>query len=325
MKTYISPGDFIDSYYRLKNHGVSFFLKRAGISNSKRIKGAWNSVTARSDLHWWDIPAVRERWNKLATGNPRLEPNEYFFERYFPDGGNLNLLSPGCGTGDKEIALAGFWQVGSIDAFDIAEKRIEVAVRKAAEKNIKKIRFFVADISRYDFGKEKYDIIIFDSFLHHVKEVEEMLSKCRAALKKDGFLIINEYVGPNRFQWSAAQLNAANKLLSALPAHLKRRASGKVKGKIYRPGILRMILSDPSEAVNSEAILPGLEKYFSPVEVHPYGGNILQLLLKDIERNFVDLTDEEKTELDKIFDAEDEFINKGKSDFLFGIYKPKQS
>ncbi len=325
MKTYISPGDFIDSYYRLKNHGISFFLRRAGISNSKRIKGAWNSITARSDLRWWDIPPVRERWNKLVTGNPRLEPNEYFFEKYFPDGGNLNLLSPGCGTGDKEIALAEFEQISRIDAFDIAEKRIEKAARKADKMNIKKLSFFVADISRHDFGKGKYDIIIFDSFLHHVKEVENVLIKTSAALKKDGFLIINEYVGPNRFQWSGEQLNRANELLRVLPDNLKRRTNGKIKGKIYRPGILRMILSDPSEAVNSEAILSGLEKFFTPVEVHPYGGNILQLLLKDIERNFFDLTGEEKTELDKIFEAEDEFIKKGKSDFLFGIYKPKQS
>ncbi len=323
MKTYISAGDFIDSYYRVKNRGLSFFLSRLGFTSARRVKGAWNYAAAIEEIRWWEIPAVRERRNMLRTGDTQLETSEYIFRKFFNNKKNLTVLSPGCGTGDKEIALSLFPQIAKLDAFDIAEKRISEAKKKAEEKHINKLNFFTADISAYDFGENKYDIIIFDSFLHHVKDVNKILTKTKEALKGEGLLIIDEYVGPNRFQWEKEALDIANRLLAELPEKLKRRTNGKIKRKIYRPGIWRMILSDPSEAVNSEAILPELEKHFLPVEVHPYGGNILQLLLKDIERNFLNLSDERKILLQKIFDAEDNFINHNKSDFLFGIFKPK--
>ncbi|MCH7535984.1 MAG: hypothetical protein IH948_09660 [Bacteroidetes bacterium] len=49
-----------------------------------------------------------------------------------------------------------------------------------------------------------------------------------------------------------------------------------------------MYLSDPSEAVNSENILPEIRRRFKIIEEKPYGGNILHLVLKDISHNFTE-------------------------------------
>ncbi len=323
MKTYFSIGDLVDSYYRFKRNGIQFFLSRIGISSGKRTKAAWNGVIERTDVSWWEIPAIRKRWNFLQTGNSGKNWKEYLFEKYFAGVSELVVLSPGCGTGEKEILLAQFSQIKIVDAFDIAESRINNAKVNAKKKSVEKVNFFVADISSFDFGKGKYDLIIFDSFLHHVKDLRGVLLKAKEALKNNGLLVVDEYVGQNRFQWKDEQLNLANKLLKALPEEMKKRTNGIVKNKIYRPGIIRMIISDPSEAINSASIREELGKEFLPVETHNYGGNILQLLLKDIEHNFLD--DSEKTQkiLNSIFEAEDEFIRNEKSDFLFGIYKAK--
>jgi hypothetical protein len=51
-------------------------------------------------------------------------------------------------------------------------------------------------------------------------------------------------------------IKLSNKALGSLPRLLRKRwQSESKKFKIYRPGLLRRILSDPSEAVNSENIL----------------------------------------------------------------------
>lgn len=82
-----------------------------------------------------------------------------------------------------------------------------------------------------------------------------------------------------------------------------------------------MILSDPSEAVNSENILPKIKKRFKITEENPYGGNILQLTLKDISHNFIGESKEGIQLMNALFKIEDDFLNNGnKSDFIFGIY-----
>jgi len=49
-----------------------------------------------------------------------------------------------------------------------------------------------------------------------------------------------------------------------------------------------MFLVDPSEAVDSESILPSLHENFKVLEEKKIGGDILLILLKDIAHNFLD-------------------------------------
>ena len=324
MRTYISVGDFIDSYYRLKNKGLGFFFSRLNLSSSQRTKSAWN-YSVNNNLRWWEIPAVKARLNFLKTGNPQTESAEYIYNNFIKNRNNLTMLSPGCGTGIKEIKFAKFKEIARLDAFDIAEKRINAAKETGRKLGLSNINFFPADISTYDFGSEKYDIILFDSFLHHVKDVSGTLKKAEQSLKNNGILIVDEYVGRNRFQWTAEQLDAANKALRLLPINLRRRTSGKVKSGIFRPGLFRMILSDPSEAINSEAIIEQLNLHFQPVEIHLTGGNLLQLVLKDIEHNFAETNEKSSNALSQLFAEEDHYIANGKSDFLFGIYTKRKT
>ncbi|MEJ2568199.1 MAG: hypothetical protein P8Z50_04915, partial [candidate division WOR-3 bacterium] len=142
------------------------------------------------------------------------------------------------------------------------------------------------------------------------------------AMNPGGLLVINEYIGPNRFQWTNQQLKKANYYLNKIPGHYRYLwQSRRIKKKIYRPGLLRMILSDPSEAVDSEEILPQISRKFKKIEEKPYGGNLLHLIFKDISHNFTKNTSDINKMLDFLFRAEDEFLeNTDKSDFLFGVY-----
>ncbi len=88
-----------------------------------------------------------------------------------------------------------------------------------------------------------------------------------------------------------------------------------------------MIMADPSECVESENILPVINKYFEPVFEKSFGGNLLMPVLKDISHHFinarVDL--EKQLVLNRLFEFEDQYLSKHPSDFVFGVYKKRAS
>jgi ubiquinone/menaquinone biosynthesis C-methylase UbiE len=323
VKTIISIGDFIDIYVKVRSSEVNKLLSRLIPSSAKnRTTKTWDAARGNSQTNWWTVPYIQKRWNNLITGDANTDYTTYVIRKYLKDKNNIKLLSPGCGTGDKELKFARFNNFRSIEAFDISAERIKVAKEKAESLGLKNINYKISDVHSFKYEKDNYDVIVFDSFLHHIKNLDEILSEIYDSLKQDGLLVINEYVGPNRFQWSKEQLFISNDALNRLPHIFRKRwNSNKIKRKNYRPGLLRMILSDPSEAVNSENILQKIRIKYKVLEEKPYGGNILHLTLKDISHNFIKESDECKKLLDALFKIEDDFLQRiNESDFVFGIY-----
>jgi ubiquinone/menaquinone biosynthesis C-methylase UbiE len=323
VKTIISVGDFVDIYYKLLSSGAGrTFYRLLPSSNKKRTKKTWDSLNRILPTNWWSVPLVQNRWNKLITGNEEEEYPNYLVRKYLSEKRGLKLLSPGCGTGTKELKFANFKNFSSIEAFDLSPQRVEFANEAAKNKGVENINYSVSDAESFDYNENKYDVILFDSFLHHIKDLDDVLNKVYKSLKLDGLLVINEYVGPSRFQWSSEQLKLANEVLNDLPASLRKRwHNNKIKSKIYKPGLLRMILADPSEAVNSDLILSKIHDRFKVLEEKPLGGNILHLTLKDISQNFTSENEECVKWIQRLFQIEDEFLVKGnKTDFVFGVY-----
>ena len=327
MKTLISVGDFVDIYFKFYSSSLGrIFSRLIPSSYKKRTTKSWDIVINETPGNWWSIPIIQKRWNKLITGMEEEEYPDYIVKKYLNVRNNLTLLSPGCGTGSKELKFTKFNNFKLIDAFDISPNRIATAKESADRMGGKNITFAISDIMSFKFENNKYDIVLFDSSLHHVKELGYILAEVYRCLKDDGILVINEYVGPARFQWSKKQMRVSNEALEVLPSKFKRRwQNNSLKSKIYRPGILRMIISDPSEAVKSQNILPIIYQHFNILEEKPYGGNILHLTLKDISHNFINETDETVQLMKQLIKIEDDFLAKGnKSDFIFGVYSKKQ-
>jgi hypothetical protein len=98
--------------------------------------------------------------------------------------------------------------------------------------------------------------------------------------------------------------------------------SHATKRHIYRPGLLRMLIVDPSEAIDSESILPSIHKHFRITEERKVGWDILHILLKDIAHNFLGTDAETQSILKHLFEKEDNFMAEtGRSDAIFGIYQ----
>ncbi|HNZ69187.1 MAG TPA: methyltransferase domain-containing protein [Prolixibacteraceae bacterium] len=321
-KTYISIGDFIDLYYKVKQKGYNELLSKFHLSNKGRTLSKWNTISSSSDF--WIIPEIRCRWNEKCTGNPNIEYEDYVVSKYFSKSKGLKMLSVGCGTGARERKFAKYPNFNLIEGVDMSEKQIDEARNHASDLKLNNIKYIVGDFTTHIFEHSTYDVILFNSSLHHFKDIHNILqTKVLPLLKDGGYLLIFEYVGPKRLQWTKQQLEFANKLLTDLPLKYKIRFNSKsIKRRIYRPGLFRMLLVDPSEAIDSDSIIPSIHNHFKIIEERKIGWDISHLLFKDIAHNFLNNDKETQMLLSYLFDKEDEYLSMtGGSDAVFGVYQ----
>ena len=324
MTRIITLDDIIDIYHKAKQRGPDFILSKLNIKKISRTKSAFNETAVESS-NWWIIPKVKERWNSLITGNPTLNYEEYLANNLFKNKTNLKLLSLGSGSCGHELELAKHSNFSEIVCVDISENRLLEAEIDAKKNNLNNIKFICADVNSYALENNYFDIVFFHSSLHHFDNVKNLLeTKVKNCLNKEGVLIINEYVGPSRLQFPKHQIKEINKGLKILPNELKVRFKSKnIKNKFYGSGVIRMIIADPSECIDSANIMPTIHSNFSTIIEKPYGGNILMNVLKDISHNFINLSDKNEKLLNKLFLFEDEYLKNNASDFVFGVYKKK--
>ncbi|MCB9246041.1 MAG: class I SAM-dependent methyltransferase [Flavobacteriales bacterium] len=319
--TYFSVGDILDLFLKLYEKGPANLISRLNPDPRSRTKAAFDRGLVSSN--WWIIPAVKERWNSKISGDPNICYEDHLLSTHFSGCKDLSLLSIGCGNGTHEIRLANSGVFSRVLGLDLAGGLIDRANERTRELGLTNCSFEVRDITKTP-PKGTYDVILFHSSLHHFEPIRDfLLSRIAPILHQGGFLVVNEYAGPNRLQWRNEQIRACNELLRAIPkAYRKTAIPFYYKSRVRRPGIYRMKLSDPSEAPDSESILPVLRELFEEVEYKPYGGNLLHLLLKDIAHNFTKSDVETRRLLEELFRAEDAFLEQfGHSDFFYGVYR----
>ncbi len=322
MHRYITKDDIRDTFFKGKQRGWRFILSKMNLYGSKRTKSAFNDTFSISS-NWWNVPYIKERWNKKISNNTTTNFIDVLIN-ILPDNlSDLNLLSLGSGKCDFEIELAKKANFKNLTCVDLSEYQIKVAKEKAKELDIKNMSFICSDINCHDFNNEKYDIILFNSSLHHFNNIDILFrERIPFFSKNNGYLIINEYVGPTRLQFPKSQIEAINRAIQVIPKRYRKRyLSSMHKNSFSGSGIIRMILADPSECVDSASIMPTIHKHYKTILEKPYGGNILMNTLKDISHHFIELTGEKKEILDLLFDIEDEYLLTYPSDFIFGVYQ----
>ncbi|HEX6159371.1 MAG TPA: class I SAM-dependent methyltransferase [Thermoanaerobaculia bacterium] len=236
----------------------------------------WNDATHAQYLahaNWMANTAVLMHLNERATGDPARDWLSSWAHRWFV-GDALRVLVLGCGEGWLERAVAQWPFVARIDAVDFAEHAIARA--REAAKDIPKIHYGVVDLNRDELPPDTYDVVVAHSVLHHVENLEHAYAQLERTMKRDATLIVNEYAGPNRFQFSDDVLSIMNMLLRCV-------APGEVR---TRPNVDEMIAHDPTEAVRAEEVLPFTERHFEVLERKQIGGTILQHLLYELVQRF---------------------------------------
>ena len=216
-------------------------------------------------LHeWW----LREYANTLIGGDIPLWPMDWF-QRWLGGRTFGRALTIGCGTGALERDLVRRNLVERIDAFDGSVTSLAMAARLAADEGLlSRIRYFAADFNAPALPKRVYDLVLFQESAHHVSQLEKLFDAVLCALKPDGLLYMDEYVGPSRFEWNETMMEPYRRIYETIDPAL--RAWPKID--------VPVMVADPSEAVRSSDIEPQLRVGFDVVQRRPYGGNLLSIL-----------------------------------------------
>lgn len=319
----ITLDDFIDVYVKLKQRGLSFIISKFSFNKIERTKSAFNELKINS-ANCWIISKIHERWNILISGKPNINFKEFLVTEYLNSSKPIKMLSLGSGRCEHELEFAKHSNFKEIICIDISDSLIENAKKKAKKNGLSNISFITGDAYQFPFPKDYFDVVFFHASLHHFKNVNHLLNKkVKYTLRKNGLLIINEFVGANRLQYPKHQINSINKCLDLIPKNLKKRYKFKklYKNKYYGSGLIRMIIADPSECIDSSNIMPVIHNNFSTICERPFGGNILVPALKDISHHFLNLNKEKEEVLSKLFEFENSYLKTHKSDYIFGIYR----
>jgi SAM-dependent methyltransferase len=251
---------------------------RAARSEAAAAREFWDAGAPGEpeDRYWGAQPLVRRAINRRVTGDPNRWPMEWFAEKYVPAPVPLGL-SVGCGTGllERDVFVKGICE--RVEGVDFSPEAIAEASSGAEEAGLsRQLEYRVEDINAIRLPPRRYDIVFFHGSLHHVRNVERVLSEVRQALKPGGLLFLDEYMGPARSEWTDGEWGFARCAFDALPSDLKNRAALAIP----------LPMDDPSESVRSSAILPATRRLFEVLEDRPYGGNILWFVFPclDMER-----------------------------------------
>lgn len=177
--------------------------------------------------------------------------------------------------------------VHAFDLFELSGVRIEGGLKRFADAGLAdRVIFHQADAFEAVTGR--YDLVYWDNALHHMMDTRAAVRWSKSVLKPGGVLVVNDYVGPNRFQWSERGLSWASHVRSILPAHFVRDAGepSRLLRTCARPNADAIARTDPSESADSENIIDALRYEFPSGTLWWLGGYIYHLALADLIWNF---------------------------------------
>jgi SAM-dependent methyltransferase len=251
----------------------------------------WNHYTEDPNTWWWQIPTIIKHINRVISGVEFEQENQgliYKIKKQI-DKPFAKGISIGCGDGRKEIKLIVEGVVESMDAFDIASDLLKKGTDLAIKNNIaNKIKFRNED-PLTEICYEEYDLVYWDNSLHHMLDTPKAIDWSYRALKKGGYLIMNDYVGASRFQFTDLELEINTRVRSLLPERLLIAPN---QPGFSLPRVMERVSSDfiknydPTEAADSHNIIPSLRAIFNSIEIIYTGGCIYHCALNDILANF---------------------------------------
>ena len=146
--------------------------------------------------------------------------------------GPVEILIPGCGTGQQIAQVASLFKHARITAVDLSLTSLAYASRKLDALGIKLHRFGQADILAMRDWDERYDFIECMGVLHHMERPEEGLAVLTGLMKPHGIMRLGLYSARVRGEFDGARkfvaehslpdtpegVRTARKLIADLPA-----------------------------------------------------------------------------------------------------------
>lgn len=221
------------------------------------------------------------------------------------------ILSLGCGPATKEQAIARALPDRKLVGIDIAAEAVAAARVQAAAAGIQNLEMRIGDFNRMeelDVPAGSVDVLLGLGAIHHVENLEGLWAAAERLLSRGGVVMAQEYIGPNRFQWTEAQMEAGSNALKTLvpPEHQPHHQT------VTRIPAAEIAALDPSEAVRSTEILPTAKAAGLVMEAYSgAGGSLLQPVLMYQAHTFDPQDWGHNLILARLFAAEDDLMRAG--------------
>jgi SAM-dependent methyltransferase len=228
---------------------------------------------------WCGSPIVLAYRARMATGSDTGNSSIIVMNHLSPQCKSGKVLVLGCGQSFTEHWLAASGTANLAHGIDVSPAAVEKARAEAVSQGLAdRVSHEVMDINNLKLIENSFDGLLISQSMHHFERLEHICSEIVKGLKPGAPIVIDDFVGPTRFQYSDARLALMNRLLACLPPHLQ-------KPPIERIPIEAFLRDDPSEGVRCGEIPGIIRRFFSIESELPYGGSIIYQLLQDIVPN----------------------------------------
>jgi SAM-dependent methyltransferase len=282
-----------------------------------RVGARWDELSARARparTRWWESARVRAHVNQLVCGQRCAGPSEGLLrllsQRLVERGITTPLasaISIGGGHGYKESLLLEAGLVERFEIYELSPARVRAGRAQAEAQGLaERLRFVEGDAFSLARGR-RFALVHWNNALHHMLDVDRALAWSREVLAPGGVLFLDDFVGPDRFQWSRRTLELASAVRARLPERFLRdpeRPGASLARVLKRPHAGALAAADPSEAAQSSRILPSLRVHFPGRELILTGGAVYNLALKDALANFDEDVREDQAALDALLDLD---------------------
>ena len=288
-----------------------------------RVAKKWNAqgTPASKKTNFWRFPKICGHFNKRICGYDLPTVSSGINYRLNEIGPFSLGVSVGCGRATKEQALLKSDTVEHFDLYDLSENRLKDAKLRYASKGLRERATFNCEDVFENPCSMKYDLVYWNSSLHHMPDAYAAVKWSWEVLKPGGVFAMFDFTGPTRWQWTDDNLDYVNRFRAALPERLLPKRNNRIQ-LCRRLTINEMIERDPSEAADSGNILPALRRFFPDSEVVSLGGAIYQFGLKGVWPN---LQPDDEWVLDMALVLDDALLDIGINHETFALaYKPRK-
>jgi ubiquinone/menaquinone biosynthesis C-methylase UbiE len=280
-------------------------------------------------IYWETLSRVASYQFECISGDKDFDMLSYTINiimKNFPDR-KIRAGFIGCDElSSPEIRLNERKLCSEIVVMDIANGLLDQQREKARAESAGNIEYLQADFNKFILQENEFDFINAWGTIHHIINLEHFFSQIQKGLKKDGIMVIYEYVGPDYLQFTDEQLTIVYSLLNSMPEELRYYQNKvNIKNIEYRINKEKLIQMDPTESVRSSDIIKVMNEYLDVIEFHNTGGTILHPLLNGIAGNFETSARGDEV-LQALIEIEKALIKSGMlpSDYVYIVAKPRK-
>jgi len=329
---YIIP---YNAYMFLSRHKIMIKrilrLDKTNFAKNNKIGKYWakfeQSVAKNPKEHWSQSEFAAKYINMwVANSNSTIlseGANQLLIQRLC--GRRLKQgVSVGCGNGLKELRLLQLDIVEKFIFFELSGEHARIINDNIKNANlVDRVEIHISDAFKHDFNNIEVDLVHWNNSLHHMFDVQAAVKWSYNILSTGGIFYMDDYVGPNRFQYPENVINVVNEIRDSLPhKYLKNPHDNSLYYGRYincDPNMFEIEGGDPSEAVDSERILESIKNIFPKAEITLTGGIIYAIALSGLWENFDEENDNDISVLNRLLDMDKKYAQDKNFKSLYAV------